>query len=116
MRMFESATTRCTGRCGVRARRRQLQTLNILENFDLKAMGYGSADYLHTIIEAMKLAYADRDAEIRGDGHVTGTLDETPKPVVVAALRADRSRHGNDHRPLTHAAQLREDDQERSPA
>src|SRR5690606_21239956 len=38
-----------------------LQTLNILELFDLKGMGYGSADYLHTITEAMKLAYADRD-------------------------------------------------------
>jgi gamma-glutamyltranspeptidase/glutathione hydrolase len=38
-----------------------LQTLNILEGFDLKAMGYGSADYLHTVTEAMKLAYADRD-------------------------------------------------------
>lgn len=38
-----------------------LQALNILENFDLHAMGYGSADYLHTVIEAIKLAYADRD-------------------------------------------------------
>ncbi len=38
-----------------------LQTLNILEQFDLKAMGYASADYLHTVTEAMKLAYADRD-------------------------------------------------------
>ena len=38
-----------------------LQTLNILENFDLRKMGYASADYLHTIAEAMKLAYADRD-------------------------------------------------------
>jgi gamma-glutamyltranspeptidase/glutathione hydrolase len=38
-----------------------LQTLNILEQFDLRAMGYGSADYFHTIVEAMKLAYADRD-------------------------------------------------------
>ena len=38
-----------------------LQTLNILENFDLRKMGYASADYLHTITEAMKLAYADRD-------------------------------------------------------
>jgi gamma-glutamyltranspeptidase / glutathione hydrolase len=38
-----------------------LQTLNILENFDLHAMGYASADYLHTVVEAMKLAYADRD-------------------------------------------------------
>lgn len=38
-----------------------LQALNILENFDLRAMGYGSADYLHTVVEALKLAYADRD-------------------------------------------------------
>ena len=38
-----------------------LQALNILENFDLHSMGYGSADYLHTVIEAIKLAYADRD-------------------------------------------------------
>ena len=38
-----------------------LQTLNILENFDLRKMGYASADYLHTMTEAMKLAYADRD-------------------------------------------------------
>jgi gamma-glutamyltranspeptidase/glutathione hydrolase len=39
-----------------------LQALNILENFDLSKMGYGSADYLHTITEALKLAYADRDS------------------------------------------------------
>jgi gamma-glutamyltranspeptidase / glutathione hydrolase len=39
-----------------------LQTLNILEQFDLSAMGHASADYLHTIVEAMKLAYADRDS------------------------------------------------------
>ncbi|HXT68925.1 MAG TPA: gamma-glutamyltransferase family protein [Vicinamibacterales bacterium] len=39
-----------------------LQTLNILENFDLKSMGHNSADYLHVITEAMKMAYADRDS------------------------------------------------------
>jgi gamma-glutamyltranspeptidase/glutathione hydrolase len=39
-----------------------LQTLNILESYDLKGMGHASADYLHTITEAMKLAYADRDS------------------------------------------------------
>lgn len=38
-----------------------LQTLNLLEGFDLKAMGHLSADSIHTITEAMKLAYADRD-------------------------------------------------------
>jgi gamma-glutamyltranspeptidase/glutathione hydrolase len=39
-----------------------LESLNILENFDLHAMGRNSADYLHTVTEAMKLAYADRDS------------------------------------------------------
>ncbi|MGE0020002.1 MAG: gamma-glutamyltransferase [Draconibacterium sp.] len=37
-----------------------LQMLNILENFDLKSMGFGSADYMHLFIEAKKLAFEDR--------------------------------------------------------
>lgn len=38
-----------------------LQALNILENFDLKAMGYNSARYIHTVYQAMNLSFADRD-------------------------------------------------------
>jgi gamma-glutamyltranspeptidase/glutathione hydrolase len=38
-----------------------LQTLNLLEQVDLKSMGYNSARYLHTLYQAMNLAYADRD-------------------------------------------------------
>jgi len=38
-----------------------LQALNILENFDLKAMGYNSGRYLHTLYQSMNLAFADRD-------------------------------------------------------
>jgi gamma-glutamyltranspeptidase/glutathione hydrolase len=38
-----------------------LQTLNLLEGIDLKAMGHNSAEYLHTVHEAIKLAYADRN-------------------------------------------------------
>ena len=38
-----------------------LQTLNLLEGFDLAAMGHNSADYVHTVIECVKLAYADRE-------------------------------------------------------
>ncbi len=38
-----------------------LQTLNLIEPFDIAGMGPGSADYIHTITEAMKLAFADRD-------------------------------------------------------
>ncbi|MCP3916103.1 MAG: gamma-glutamyltransferase [bacterium] len=37
-----------------------LQMLNILEGYDLKKMGFGSADYLHHFIEAKKLAFEDR--------------------------------------------------------
>ncbi|MGH2541267.1 MAG: gamma-glutamyltransferase family protein, partial [Ardenticatenaceae bacterium] len=39
-----------------------MQTLNILENFDLKGMGHNSPQYIHTIIEALKLDFADRVA------------------------------------------------------
>ena len=38
-----------------------LQALNILENYDLKSMGYNSTSYIHTIYQAMSLAFADRD-------------------------------------------------------
>lgn len=38
-----------------------LQALNILENFDLKSMGYNSTKYIHTIYQAMNLSFADRD-------------------------------------------------------
>lgn len=38
-----------------------LQMLNILENFDLKGMGYNSTNYIHTLYQAMNLAFADRD-------------------------------------------------------
>lgn len=38
-----------------------LQALNILENFDLKSMGYNSAKYIHTLYQSMSLAFADRD-------------------------------------------------------
>ncbi|HET7085836.1 MAG TPA: gamma-glutamyltransferase family protein [Rhizomicrobium sp.] len=38
-----------------------LQSLTILKNFDLRAMGHNSADYIHTVLEAIKLAFADRE-------------------------------------------------------
>lgn len=38
-----------------------LQALNILENADLKSMGFNSAKYMHTVYQAMSLAFADRD-------------------------------------------------------
>ncbi len=47
-----------------------LQGLNILENFDLKKMGYNSADYIHTVYQAMNLSFADRDFYY-GDSYFT---------------------------------------------
>jgi len=37
-----------------------LQILNILEGYDIASMGFGSSEYLHTLVEAKKLAYEDR--------------------------------------------------------
>ena len=38
-----------------------LQALNVLENFDLKTMGYNSVKYIHTLYQTMNLTFADRD-------------------------------------------------------
>ncbi len=38
-----------------------LEALNVLEGYDLRAMKHNSADYIHTLTEAMKLGFADRD-------------------------------------------------------
>jgi gamma-glutamyltranspeptidase / glutathione hydrolase len=38
-----------------------LQSLNILENFDVKNMGYNSTKYIHTLYQTMNMAFADRD-------------------------------------------------------
>lgn len=51
-----------------------IQMLNILEPFDLQAMGHNSAEYIHHVIEAMKIAYADRAAHM-------GDPDFSPVPV-----------------------------------
>ncbi len=37
------------------------QALNILEHFDLQKMGHNSGEYIHTIAEALKIAFADRE-------------------------------------------------------
>ena len=47
----------------------ELQTLALMWQFDLKKIGFGTADYCHLLIEAMKLAYADRE-QYYGDAKV----------------------------------------------
>ncbi len=44
-----------------------IQLLNILENFDLKAMGHNSVEYIHVLSEAMKLVYSDRSKYLAAD-------------------------------------------------
>lgn len=52
-----------------------LEILNILNNFNLKKMGEGTADYYHTIVEATKLAFADRDKYLSDPSFVKIPLD-----------------------------------------
>ena len=73
------------------------QTLNILEQFDLQAMGYGSADYLHTIIEAMKLAYADRDTYYADPAFV-----HVPAEGLLSKAYAQRARGADRSAPRLH--------------
>jgi gamma-glutamyltranspeptidase/glutathione hydrolase len=47
-----------------------LEMLNILENFDVKSLGHNSAAYLHLLVEAKKIAFADRDTWLADPGAV----------------------------------------------
>jgi gamma-glutamyltranspeptidase/glutathione hydrolase len=53
-----------------------LEALNILEGYDLKAMGHNSPQYLHTVVETVKLAFADRD-RYYGDPKFSKIPEET---------------------------------------
>ena len=51
-----------------------LEILNILEGFDLRALGHNTAEYLHLLIEAKKIAWADRDAYLTDPDHVPAAV------------------------------------------
>ncbi|HZY44518.1 MAG TPA: gamma-glutamyltransferase [Anaerolineae bacterium] len=53
-----------------------LMALNILEGFDLQAMGYGSVAYYHHVIEALKLAFADGFAHIADPNRVAVPIEK----------------------------------------
>jgi gamma-glutamyltranspeptidase/glutathione hydrolase len=65
-----------------------LQTLKLLEGFDLKSMGQGSADAIHTATEAIKLAYADRDRYYGDPDFVKVPLDVLLSDAYTASRRA----------------------------
>jgi gamma-glutamyltranspeptidase/glutathione hydrolase len=52
-----------------------MQALNILERFDLRAMGHNSPEYIHTVAEAVKLAFADREAYYGDPDYATVPID-----------------------------------------
>ena len=71
-----------------------IEALNILEGYNLLSMGLNSADYIHTLVEALKLAYADRD-----------TYYGDPKFVKIPAERLLSKEYGAERRKLiTHEA------------
>ncbi len=65
-----------------------LLMLNILEGFDLKAMGHNSAATLHRMIEAKKLAFADRDAWLADPDFMRAPLDRLLSKEYAAERRA----------------------------
>ena len=79
-----------------------LQALNILENADLKRMGYNSPEYIHTLYQTMNLAYADRDfyygdPAFPPDEPVRGLLSKEYAKARFALI--DRSRNDSTVRP-----------------
>ena len=78
-----------------------IEALNILEGYDLKSMGHNSPEYLHTLIEALKLAFADRD-EYYGDPKFSKIPEEILLSKDYAAERRkliDPSHASLEHRP-----------------
>jgi gamma-glutamyltranspeptidase / glutathione hydrolase len=78
-----------------------LQALNLLEGYDLKAMGHNSPEYLHTVVEAAKLAFADRD-RYYGDPKFSKIPEEVLLSKDYAAQRRkliDPEHASMDHRP-----------------
>jgi gamma-glutamyltranspeptidase len=65
-----------------------LQELKIVENFDLAAMGFGSADAVHVMVEAKKLAFADRERWGSDPRTLEAPLDELLSAEYAARLAA----------------------------
>jgi gamma-glutamyltranspeptidase/glutathione hydrolase len=85
-----------------------LEMLNILEGFDLKALGHNSAAYLHLLVEAKKIAFADRDAWLADASAVPPDVLKRLLSKEYAAERRreiDRERAARDYKPLARPGQ-----------
>lgn len=74
-----------------------LQELNIVEQFDLPSMGFLSADHVHTLVEAKKLAFADREAFSADPRFV-----DVPLELLLSKERAREQAGQIDHRQAAH--------------
>ena len=80
-----------------------LEMLNVLEGLDLKALGHNSAAYLHMLVEAKKIAFADRDAWL---ADAETTPPEALKRMLSKSYAAERrkeidaDRAARDYKPL----------------
>ncbi|HJR60102.1 MAG TPA: gamma-glutamyltransferase [Vicinamibacterales bacterium] len=72
-----------------------LEMLNILDGFDLKALGHNSAAYLHLLVEAKKIAFADRDAWLADPG---ATPPEALRRMISKEYGAERRKEINPER------------------
>src|SRR5438128_1734281 len=78
-----------------------LEMLNLLEGYDLKAMGHNSPEYLHTVVEAAKLGFADRD-RYYGDPKFSTIPEQTLLSKDYATQRSkliDPQKASMEHRP-----------------
>jgi gamma-glutamyltranspeptidase / glutathione hydrolase len=64
-----------------------LEMLNILEGYDIASMGHNSAEYLHTLVEAKRIAFADRAAYLADPRQVPQPLLESLISKKYAAAR-----------------------------
>ncbi|MFN0111687.1 MAG: gamma-glutamyltransferase [Blastocatellia bacterium] len=78
-----------------------LEMLNILEGYDVKSLGHNSAEYLHLLVEAKKLAYADRAWHIADPAFYKAPLDKLLSKEYAAELRKkiDAGKAGSDTPP-----------------
>ncbi len=70
-----------------------LQQLALLEGFDLRSMGAGSAEFVHTVLECSKLAFADREAWYGDPAFARVPLDRAAQPCVCGGAPRARHRH-----------------------
>jgi gamma-glutamyltranspeptidase/glutathione hydrolase len=66
-----------------------LEMLKLLEAFELKALNAGGAEALHLMIEAKKIAFRDRDAELADRDHMKVSIAELLSPARLDELRSD---------------------------